>query len=330
MRSDRTRPTHIVVAFVVAVSAIALASAPFASTASAQEQVFWPSEYGPEDRRGAANRLTPAKVLEAASLITEGRVYSLGRTYESGMPLYGTRHFSLTIPGGPTSGPVGANALVGNDELVSAQIGQVGTQFDGLGHIGRRVDGVDRYYNGVRGEDLYGSTGLRELGIENVGPIVTRGVLIDVAGHMGVDRLEAGYAITPEDLQEALAAQGVALRPGDAAFIRTGHSALWMVDNDAYNAGEPGIGVAAARWLIDQRIVMTGSDSWGTEVLPPEDPATAFLVHQMLIMENGIYNLENLLLEELAENAVWEFAFVFSPLPLKGATGSPGNPIAIR
>ncbi len=302
----------------------------FPAPAHPQQDVWWPSEFGADDRRGAMNRITPAKVLEAARLIREGRVYSLGRTYEAGMPLYGTRHFSLTIPGGPTSGPVGSNNLLGNDELVSGQIGQVGTQFDGLGHIGRRVNGVDRYYNGVRGEDLYASTGLRELGIENVGPIVTRGVLIDVAGNKGVDRLPAGYVITPEDLRSALAAQGVSLRSGDAVFIRSGHSALWMVDNDAYNSGEPGIGVAAAQWLIDREIVLTGADSWGTEVLPPEDPTTAFRVHQMLIMENGIHNLENLWLEEIAEDRVWEFAFMFSPVPLKGATGSPGNPIAIR
>lgn len=307
------------------------ASARAQEAAGAKETApWWPSEFGADDQRGAVNRITPAKVLEATALVTEGRVYPLGQTYEPGMPLFGTRHYSLTIPGAPTGEAQGANAVVYNDELVSGQIGQIGTQFDGLGHIGQRVDGEDYFYNGVRGSDMYAATGLRKLGIENVGPIVTRGVLIDVAAHKGVDRLESGYVITPEDLQAALAAQGVELRPGDAVFTRTGHAALWMVDNEAYNAGEPGIGVAAAEWLIGRQVVLTGTDNWAGEVLPSEDPSQAFPVHQMLLMRNGIYNLENLNLDALAGGEVWEFLFMFSPVPFKGATGSPGNPIAIR
>lgn len=310
----------------------ALALALFAGSASAQEpgDRWWPSEWGPDDQRGAANRLGPAKVLEATALIREGRVYSLGRTYESGMPLFGERHYSLTIPGAPTGGPLGANAIVYNDEMFSGEIGQVGTQFDGLGHIGQRIDGEDRFYNGVRGSDLYGAYGLTRLGIENVGPIVTRGVLIDVARYRGVERLAPGDIVSPADLEGALAGQGVEIRPGDAVFIRTGHGALWMTDNEAYNAGEPGVGLAAARWLIDRQIVLKGADSTSGEALPGDDPDRPYEVHQLMIMRHGIYNLENLNLDELAADEVWEFAFVFSPVPLKGATGSPGNPIAIR
>lgn len=291
---------------------------------------WWPSEWGPDDQRGAMNRITPAKVLEAAALITEGRIYPLGRTYERGMPLYGDRHYSLTIPGGPTGGPLGENALVYNDEMFSGEIGQVGTQFDGLGHVGVRVDGEDRYYNGVRGSELVGPYGLERLGIENVGAVFTRGVLIDVARHRGVERLEPGTVITPEDLRGALAAQGVEIRLGDAVFIRTGHGALWMTDNEAYNAGAPGIGLDAARWLIERKIVLHGADSWAGEVIPPEHPDRPFEVHQWLVAKHGIHNLENLQLDGLARDRVWEFAFVFAPVPLKGATGSPGNPIAVR
>ncbi|MDX1577000.1 MAG: cyclase family protein [Gemmatimonadota bacterium] len=314
-----------------AVTGWALLLGLLAGPALAQEpEPWWPSEWGPDDERGAVHRITPAKVLEAAGLIREGRVYSLGQVYEPGIPLFGTRHYSLTIPGAPTGGPMGADALVYNDEMFSGEIGQIGTQFDGLGHIGRRLGDEDVYYNGVTGSELYGATGLRRLGIENVGPIVTRGVLIDVAGYRGVERLEPGYVITPADLEGALARQGVEIRPGDAVFIRSGHAALWRVDNEAYNAAEPGIGIAATDWLVGRRIVLTGADSWSGEVIPPEDPERPFAVHQRLIMENGIYNLENLNLDALAEDEAWEFAFVFSPLPLRGATGSPGNPIAIR
>ena len=109
---------------------------------------FWPSEFGKDDQRGAANRITPEKVTAAAGLVRKGKIFQLGRIYEQGMPIPGKRHFSLTIPGLPTGLPVGSNNMVSNDELVSGEIGQVGTQFDGLGHVGVRIKGEDYFYNG--------------------------------------------------------------------------------------------------------------------------------------------------------------------------------------
>jgi kynurenine formamidase len=103
-----------------------------------------------------------------------------------------------------------------------------------------------------------------------------------------------------------------------------------MKDNDAYGKGEPGIGMAAGRWLCERKIVLVGSDTWATEVVPHEDKSRPFEVHQLLLVRHGVYNLENLDLEELARDKVYEFAFIFAPLRLKGATGSPGNPIAVR
>ena len=304
-----------------------------ASAAIAQTQPagqWTPSEWGPDDERGAANRLTNKKVLEATGLIREGRIYELGRAYEAGMPVFPGRHFSLTIPGSPTHGPIGANQLVGHDELVSAQIGQVGTQFDGLGHIGTRIDGEDIFYNGFNRRDFGTPYGLERLGVEKVGPILTRGVLIDVAAYRGVDRLDIGEVITADDLRSALDKQGTEIREGDVVLIHTGHGQLWMVDNGEYNRGGPGIGMDAALWLADRKIVMTGADTWAVEVIPGEDPDMAFPVHQELLFRRGIYNLENLDLESLAQDEVYEFAFMFSPVKLKGATGSPGNPIAVK
>jgi kynurenine formamidase len=289
-----------------------------------------PTEWGPEDERGAANRITPQKVLEAAQLIKEGRIYELGQVYEAGMPVFPGRHYSLTIPGSPTGGPFGANNLVYHDELVSAQIGQVGTQFDGLGHIGTRVEGEDVFYNGFKRSEFGTAAGLNKLGIENVGVFVTRGVLIDVAGYKGVDRLPVGTVITATDLQDALKHQSVELTEGDVVLIHTGHGTLWMVDNEEYNRGAPGIGVDAALWLADKKIAMTGADTWPVEVIPSEDLDLAFPVHQELIARRGIYNFENLKLAELAADEIYEFAFIFAPVKFKGATGSPGNPIAIK
>ncbi len=292
---------------------------------------WWPSEWGTADQRGAANRITPAKVLEASRLIRTGKIYSLGQVYQEGMPLAGKRHFKLTIPGSPTSGdPTGSNGLVGFDEMFSGEIGQVGTQFDGLGHVGVRLADDDYFYNGFKRSRFATPYGLTKLGVENVGVFFTRGVLIDVASFKGVDRLQPGYVITADDLQGGLKKQGVEVREGDAVLIRTGHEKLWMRDNDLYNSGEPGIGMEAARWLSSRKTVLTGADNWAIEVVPHENPDRPFEVHQWMLVRHGIYNLENLTLEELARDKVYEFAFVFSPLRLKGATGSPGNPIAVR
>jgi kynurenine formamidase len=289
-----------------------------------------PSEWGSEDERGAANRITPQKILEAAKLISEGQIYELGRTYETGMPLFPGRHYSLTIPGSPTGGPLGSNDLVYHDEMISGQIGQVGTQFDGLGHVGNRIDGADVFYNGFKRSDFGTANGLERLGIENVGVFVTRGVLIDVAGYKGVDRLAVGTVITAKDLQDALRQQAVEISAGDVVLIHTGHGQLWMVDNDEYNRGAPGIGMEAALWLAENKIVMTGADTWPVEVIPSENSELAFPVHQELIVRRGIYNFENLDLAQLAADKVYEFAFMFAPVKFKGATGSPGNPVAIK
>ena len=315
----------------IAVSAIVLTFCVLdANAQSDNDGIWWPSEWGADDERGAANRLTNDKVLEATALIREGRIYELGRVYEARMPLFPGRHYSLTIPGSPTYGPLGDNQAVGHDELVSGQIGQVGTQFDGLGHIGTRIDGEDRFYNGFNRTDFGTPYGLERLGVEKVGPIFTRGVMIDVAAYKGVDRLAIGEVITADDLRNALSEQESEIREGDAVLIHTGHGQLWMVDNAEYNRGGPGIGMDAARWLANKKIVMTAADTWAVEVIPGEDPDMAFPVHQELLVRHGIYNMENLNLTMLAKDEVYEFAFMFSPVKFKGATGSPGNPIAVK
>jgi kynurenine formamidase len=291
---------------------------------------WWPSEWGADDQRGAANRLTAERVKEATRLIRDGRIYSLGRVYEHGMPLPGKRHFSLTIPGSPTGGPTGKNQGVYHDDLFSGEIGQIGTQLDGLGHVGVRIGGDDYFYNGFKRSQFGTAYGLEKLGIENVGVMFTRGVLLDVAAVRGVARLKSGEVVTAGDLEKAQTAGTVTIGEGDVVLIRTGHGQLWMKDNTAFAAGEPGIGMEAGRWLADRKIVMVGSDTWATEVVPSEDPDRPFPVHQLLLVRNGIYNIENLDLEELAKDRVYEFAFIFAPLRLKGATGSPGNPIAVR
>lgn len=291
---------------------------------------WWPSVYGPDDQRGAANLQTASKVLQAKELIRDGKVYQLGRLYEHGMPLPGKRHFSLTIPGSPTMQPAGKNMGVSHDEMFSGEIGQVGTQMDGLGHVGTRIGNDDYFYNGFKRSEFGRAYGLEKLGVENVGVFFTRGVLIDVAKHRGVERLKIGEVITAGEIEACLKADRLTLAPGDVVLIRTGHGRLWMKDNDTFAKGEPGIGMEAAKFLANSRVSLIGSDNWAIEVVPSVDPERPFEVHQFTLTRNGIYHLENLDLEELAAAGEHEFAFIFSPLRLKGATGSPGNPIAVR
>jgi kynurenine formamidase len=304
-----------------------------------EEGPWWPHPiWGPDDQAGASNWITPEKVLQAVKLVETGTIYELGQVYDRDMPMFGERTFSLLIPGGPTyNEPFGENALIGNDEFIAGELGQIGTQFDGLTHIGTRMtmaDGSTRdvYYNGFTGEEILGAHGMRELGIEKIKPIVTRGILVDVAGFKNMDRLPNGYEVTVEDVRGALEKQGIAeasIRPGDAFLFRYGWSTLWN-DPAEFNNSPAGIGLEVARWVAERKATMIGSDSWTSEVVPNPDPDLVFPVHQELLTRNGIFNLENLKLEELAADGVYEFLFIFTPVPFKGATGSPGRPIAIR
>jgi kynurenine formamidase len=263
-------------------------------------------------------------VLEAKDLIKQGTVYQLGHVYESGMPMFGTRHYSLRIP--QAFAMPGRNQAVYHDEVISGELGQIGTQFDGLGHLGIG----DLFYNGNRRSEFAQAEGLMRLGIENVGPIVTRGVLIDVARFKGVEQLQGGYEITLADVQGALQRERVEIRPGDVVVIHTGWGALWMKDNPRFVESAPGIGIAAAQFLADKEVVVVGADTWGVEVMPNPDNSLSAPVHQLLIARNGIYLHENLITDALARDSVYEFAYMYAPLRLKGATGSPGNPIALR
>jgi len=297
---------------------------------------WWPSRWGPQDEAGASNWITPAKVLEAATLIKTGKIYEIGRIYQAEMPLFGARIFAVRIPGTPTGGPFGKNKLVYHDEFVSTEIGQVGTQFDGLGHVGC-VTGKDgdmtemRFYNGFTEAEIANAYGLQKLGIEKIKPIFTRGVLVDVAGLKG-RMMNVGEEITVADVQAALQRQGIAessIKPGDGVFFNTGFGDLWMKDNAKFNSGQPGIGIEVARWCVSKELTLVGSDTWATEVVPNPNPDLVFAVHNELITKNGILNHENLDFNDLIKDKVSEFVYVFAPMRIKGATGSAGRPIAI-
>ena len=138
------------------------------------------------------------------------------------------------------------------------------------------------------------------------------------------------YEITPQDLQQALAAQKLTLQPGDAVLVHTGWGTLWGKDNARYQKTSPGLGIAAAEWLAKQDPMLVGADNSAVEVAPNRDPQLAGPGHQILLVVNGIHLLENLRLDELAASRAHEFALVVEPLKIKGGTGSTVAPIAIR
>ena len=320
------------------------------------KEAWAPSEWGPDDKAGDVNRTTPEMVLKAVKLVKRGKVATLGKVYQSDAPAFGTRGWRMTIPGLPTAGPFGDQELVYNDEYLATEIGQIGTQFDGPGHIGVITSKGMFFYNGRYLEDPdVGTYGLGPLGVEHVAKIgyVCRGVLLDAVALRGgqlsipkeVNRSDPGI-ITDEDIKEMVRRQGIdPIGEGDCVFLYTGHGDIWHPSQwDTYdgaekakriaefNAGGPGFGISACEYMASRKIILWGADTWGAEAVGPgfggENPQP-FECHMKMETKRGIWNLENLDLSQLVADKAYEFLFVWSPLKIKGGTGSPGNPIAL-
>jgi kynurenine formamidase len=282
-----------------------------------------PSKWGGADQRGAGNHMKPETVLRAARLIRTGEVIELGHVLSASMPLPPTRRFEVHTK--RTFMNPQSNRRGSNEEIVISEIGQVGTQFDGFSHqtIGNSM------YNCFKVDETSTRTGFTKLGVENVGALMTRGVQIDVAALKNLEILPDSYEITAQDLQQALQKQKLALQPGDAVIINTGWHRLWGKDNARSSKGNPGIGVGAAEWLARQDPLLIGSDN-GVEVNPNPNSQLSLPVHQIMLVVNGIYLLENLKLDELAAKRAYEFALILQPLKIQGGTGSTVAPVAIR
>ena len=283
-----------------------------------------PSKWGAGDERGAGNHMKPESVLKAARLIRTGEVIELGQVLNGTMPFSLGRRFELHTK--RTVMNPGVNRRGSNEEIVFSEIGQVGTQFDGFSH---QTFG-DRLYNCFRLDDIATRNGFSKLGVEHVGSLMTRGVLIDVAALKGVEMLPDTYEITVDDLQRSLQREKIALQPGDAVIVNTGWGKLWGKDNDRFMKTNPGLGVASGEWLARQDPMLVGSDVGPINVTPNPDPQVSNPVHQIMLVINGIHLLENLKLDELAAKQAYEFAFILQPLKLQGATGSTVAPMAVR
>jgi kynurenine formamidase len=221
-------------------------------------------------------------------------------------------------------------------EVVTMAV-HTGTHIDALCHIGEHQDaegnpdsyGPARLFAGagqtVAAADVVTYRGQTHLSVAEMPPIVLRGVVLDVAGYKEMPVLPDAYVITPEDIQGTLTRQAVQVRPGTAVLIRTGFYHHLRDGNPAYKDNIAGLGLEAAQLLFGQGMILAGADNMTVEAFPPKDHA----VHRFLLVHNGVVHLENLYLEDLAAQQVYEFLLIVTPLRLLGATGSWVHPIAI-
>ncbi len=289
---------------------------------------WWPSRYGPGDRLGSGNELTPERTLGALRLPKKGQVVELARIVEPGIPIYPPRFWNQLILSHESLEGLRADdseSDFGAFEEVVSQSYQIGCHLDALGHV--TING--RFYNGVHYADNYATGGMRELGIENARPWVTRGICLDLTKVITLDTMDVGFVIEPGHLEAASQRQGVEVGAGDAVLIHTGWGRLWGRHNERYASGEPGVGWDAAHWLTDRRVSLVGADNWGFEPIPFQNPLRPYVVHQHLLPESGTHILENVDTSELAEMSASEFLFIVSPIKTRGSTASMVNPLAV-
>ncbi|MYF71290.1 MAG: cyclase family protein [Proteobacteria bacterium] len=233
------------------------------------QQSSLPSPYGPEDTLGAANNLSAEIVREAAGLVRDGKVYSLAIPTGPDTPAFGTRNYQIQVSRIYTDEGVvrGSNRANGNDDLLISWLG-IGTQIDGFAHAG--VD--SHHYNNVPIEDVLRPDGVIRYSIHDVPPIVTRGVLLDIAADLGTELVPGGTAINRAELESAMARQETEVRAGDVVLLHTG--SLQLIDSDpgAFMASVAGLGVEGAEYLAGLGVVAVGIDTWALDVIPGENP----------------------------------------------------------
>lgn len=297
--------------------------------------------WGDDDEIGALNFVTPQHVTDSARLVRRGKVISMTLPYDANGPQTGSfraNPLNLLTASGTDHlaglqddlGAWGKAKGFGFSDDVLIIPNQSGTQWDALSHIFWR----GKMYNGFSAAEV-GAKGARRCGIEKwTETCVTRGVLLDVARHLGVDALDPGHAITAEQLDATAAAQGVDIRSGDAVIVRTGFLGARRGDWGDYAGGPaPGLSLHSAPWLHEHEVAIIATDTWGIEVRPNEidlfQPLHIVALVHMGLAFGEIWDLESIA-EDCAQDGVYEFQFVGPPLPITGAVGSPANLLAIK
>lgn len=312
----------------------------------------WGWVWGPQDEVGALNEMTDASRQAALRLATQGKTYDLGLPYDRNSYRWPGHNpgeiISFRTPEGesrqrdlPFTTPEGGNgSRTGWHSSAMFISDNVATQIDGLGHI--TVGEDNHWYNGFKESDWGGNFGIRKADVTTIPPIIARGVLIDVAGQKGAETLPKGYEITVADLEAALRAQNLDVTPGTVVLIRTGTARYWGENGgDHAKLSDPdtaGIGMAAAKWLVEQKgAMMIASDTSGLEVLPPRPQDSAAVggsfnpIHVYLLVQQGVHIGEFHNLEKLAADKVYEFTYVAATNAIRGSVaGTALRPLALR
>lgn len=280
--------------------------------------------WGADDETGAPNLIGPTEVRAATALVQGGRVLRLGMDLGPAtvVPPHRKRVERLMSRDGGDYA-AGARRPGGFQfaEEVWSFAAHSGTHIDALSHAWYD----DQLYNGFPGSGTRTTTGAKRCGAEKLAPLVTRGVLLDVAPGSA---LPASTAVDDAALRAAADRAGVTLRPGDVVLVRTGWVGSMLADPAGYCDHEPGIDYAAAQWLAEADVAAVGADNYAVEV-QPASAGEMFPVHQLLLRDCGIPLIENMVLDELAAAGVAEFCFVAAPLPLVGGTAGPVSPLAM-
>ncbi|HEV7726500.1 MAG: cyclase family protein [Modestobacter sp.] len=293
------------------------------------------SPQGPDDQLGALNKMTAASSAAVLARADGSKVYDLSIDYFVGMPSFQAAgdpsyqiYMSHTPQGTVVDNLNGVGSEINRNVCYSGDVifmyTHTGTHIDSLNHFG--VDG--KIYNGFTADEHLGSRHWMRGGAETIPPLVTRGVLIDIADLKGVECLPPSYAITVEDCQAALEKAGLTLQEGDVPFIRTGRMAYWP-DGSKVLGNPPGLGLEAARWLTGQGIVAVAADQECVEVGPSQHEDNWLPGHCHFLAESGVPMIELVNLEELARDGVHEFCLIAAPIRLRGATGAPLRPLAM-
>ena len=278
--------------------------------------------WGPDDQIGVLNLLqNSSSVLEAIKLVKKGDVYSLAVPLEKDGPQFPLFHKTWRVSHWQHLHDPDLDII---DDVIAMET-HSGSHIDGLGHSWH--DG--QFYNGFSSDKYASSRGVERLGIENVKHIFGRGVMLDVPAYKGVDHLGPTEPVTADDLDRVAEAQGIEFKPGDVVLVRTGWYRLFYSDRERWSQSFPGPDGSVLAWLKKHDVVAIGTDHPACERYENiEDPVDTPL-HRHGLRDLGVYLLENLDLEELARDKVYEFLFVGTPLRITHGTGSPWNPLAI-
>lgn len=292
-----------------------------------------------EPEIGPVAGLPSEQIVKAAGLVRRGRMISMAATRFPGMPLFaGHPPFQvlnyrtprgIRVSGSQPWGPINDAGLGYMAEYVMAT-SHSGAHVDALAHM--TVGDEMRWYGGGSADAHLTDFGPAFGDAAKLPSFFTRGVLLDAAGHRGVECLPAASAIDAAELEAICTAQGVSIEPWDVVVIRTGYMGLWPDAERMAAHRTPGPDISAARWLLERHVVATGTDTETYEVQPAPDPGPTGNpqpVHTLLLIDNGIYLMESLDLETVAHERVYEFLFVALPLKIRGATGSMIDPVAV-